>query len=55
MVEADLVRRYPDAKDGRRILVALTNRAKRLLDPSKTHMADLRAIRPSLLELLGRI
>ncbi len=54
--EAGLARRQPDAKDARRIAVALTDRAETLLRGLSTaHLRELRAIRPGILALLETI
>jgi DNA-binding MarR family transcriptional regulator len=56
LADAQLVRRLPDPADGRRTLVALTERAKRVLrDLAVTHQRELRAIRSTLLTLLKQV
>jgi DNA-binding MarR family transcriptional regulator len=53
MVDAGLVQRSSDPADRRRSLVMLTERAESLLhELSAQHLAELRAIRPTLLTLL---
>lgn len=53
LVEVGLVRRDADPSDGRRIVVALTERAEGLLRGlSAAHLQELRAVRPGLLALL---
>jgi len=50
-----LVRRKPDPKDGRRVLIALTAKAERLLASlSVTHLEEIRRLGPSLGGLLDR-
>ena len=50
-----LVRRKPDPKDGRRVLIALTAKAERLLASlSATHLEEIRRLGPSLAGLLDR-
>ena len=56
LVEAEWVRRQPDPADRRRTLVALTERAERVLrDLTVTHQRELRAIRSTLLTLLKQV
>ena len=50
-----LVRRKPDPKDGRRVLIALTAKAERLLASlSATHLEEIRRLGPSIGGLLDR-
>lgn len=52
----DLVSREPDAADGRRVEVVLTDKAERILASlSASHLEELRAMRPLLTRLLARI
>jgi DNA-binding MarR family transcriptional regulator len=56
LADAQWVRRLPDPADGRRTLVALTERAERVLrDLAVTHQRELRAIRSTLLTLLKQV
>jgi DNA-binding MarR family transcriptional regulator len=56
LVELDLVRRLPDAKDRRKVLLSLTSKAKRLLTSlSSAHLEELRRIRPAFASLLERL
>ena len=54
--ELDLVKRQPDPKDRRRVLLALTPKARRLLSKlSAAHLEELRRIRPVFAALLERL
>jgi DNA-binding MarR family transcriptional regulator len=56
LVDAQWVRRLPDPADGRRTLVALTERSKSVLrDLTVTHQRELRSIRSTLLTLLKQV
>jgi len=56
LVELDLLTRQPDAADRRRVLLALTPKAKRLLTKlSAAHLEELRRIRPVFATLLDRL
>ena len=56
LADAQWVRRLPDPTDGRRILVALTERGKRVLrDLAVIHQRELRSIRSTLLTLLKQV
>ena len=56
LVEAGLCVRLHDAADRRRVRLGLTDHAERLLaDLSAAHLAELRALRPSLREILDRL
>lgn len=56
LARLDLVSREADPEDGRRVEVALTQKAERLLeDLSASHLDELRAMRPLLSRLLARI
>jgi DNA-binding MarR family transcriptional regulator len=56
LVELDLVARQPDSADRRRVLLALTAKAKRLLTRlSAAHIEELRRIRPAFAALLDRL
>jgi DNA-binding MarR family transcriptional regulator len=56
LADAQWVRRLPDPTDGRRILVALTERGKRVLrDLAVIHQRELRSIRSTLLRLLKQV
>ena len=54
LVESGLLRRAPDERDRRRVLLLLTPVAERRLAAlSADHMQELRNLRPALLEILG--
>ena len=56
LADAQWVRRLPDPTDGRRTLVALTERSKSVLRGlSVTHQRELRSIRSTLLTLLKQV
>jgi len=56
LVELDLVARQPDAADRRKVLLALTPKARRLLTKLSTaHIEELRRIRPVFADLLDRL
>jgi DNA-binding MarR family transcriptional regulator len=56
LVELDLVARQPDSADRRRVMLALTAKAKRLLTKLSTaHIEELRRIRPAFAALLDRL
>ncbi len=56
LAEAQWVRRLPDAADGRRTLVALTEQAEVVLrDLSVIHQRELRTIRSTLLTLQKQV
>jgi DNA-binding MarR family transcriptional regulator len=56
LAEAEWVQRQPDPADGRRTLVALTERAERVLrDLSVIHRRELRTIHSTLLTLLKQV
>ena len=56
LVELDLMTRAADATDRRRVLLALTPKARRLLTKlSATHLEELRRIRPVFAALLDRL
>ncbi|MEP9378712.1 MarR family transcriptional regulator [Aquabacter sp. CN5-332] len=53
---SDLVRRMPDAQDKRRVLVTLTGEGeKRLKQLSAVHLDELRAIGPTLADILATL
>jgi DNA-binding MarR family transcriptional regulator len=53
--EAGLIRRAPDANDRRRVLLALTDKAERRLALlSSSHIAELKRLRPALLDILDQ-
>lgn len=55
MARMGLVKRLRDPDDGRRVRVALTEHAEETLaNLSATHLAELQAIRPLLIQLLQR-
>lgn len=56
LVEAGLVLRSQDPHDRRRVLLGLTEAAEeRLASLSATHLDELHALRPALLEILERV
>lgn len=56
LARLDLVSREADPEDGRRVEVVLTQKAERVLESlSASHLDELRAMRPLLSRLLGRI
>jgi DNA-binding MarR family transcriptional regulator len=56
LVDADLCTRTHDAVDRRRVLLGLTEHAEHLLAAlSAAHLAELRALRPALQEILERV
>lgn len=53
--EAGLIRREPDASDRRRVRLELTDAAERRLALlSSSHLAELRRLRPALLDILDQ-
>lgn len=53
--EAGLIRRAPDADDRRRVLLELTDKAERRLALlSSSHIAELKRLRPALLDILDQ-
>jgi DNA-binding MarR family transcriptional regulator len=56
LAEAGLIVRSHDPQDRRRVLLALTAAAEeRLAGLSAIHLQELQALRPALLEILGRV
>ena len=56
LVEAGLCRRAHDSGDRRRVMLCLTQVAEhRLAGLSAIHLAELRALRPALSEILNRL
>lgn len=56
LAEAGLVTRIHDLHDRRRVLLALTGAAEeRLASLSASHLEELHALRPALLEILDRV
>jgi DNA-binding MarR family transcriptional regulator len=55
LVDSNLVRRNVDAKDRRKVELALTTKAQRILDRlSAAHLKELQSLRPSLEQMLRR-
>ena len=55
LVEAGLIAREHDESDRRRVRLRLTDAAEqRLVDLSSSHLAELKRMRPALLEILNR-
>jgi DNA-binding MarR family transcriptional regulator len=53
--EAGLIRRAPDANDRRRVRLELTDKAERRLALlSSSHIAELKRLRPALLDILDQ-
>ena len=56
LTELDLVKRQPDPKDRRKVLLSLTSKARRLLSKlSAAHLEELRRIRPVFAALQERL
>ncbi len=56
LVEAGLCRRAHDLEDRRRVMLCLTELAEsRLAGLSAIHLAELRSLRPALLDILDRL
>jgi DNA-binding MarR family transcriptional regulator len=56
LVDADFCTREHDPEDRRRVILCLTNAAeKRLALLSAIHLAELRSLRPALLQILKRL
>jgi len=56
LVDAGLISRSKDANDRRRLILALTRKAERLLHSlSVVHLKEIRETLPALLEILGSL